>query len=80
MHWNVRLFDLETLNYAVFWIGAVALFLFRPYSAVSAGVFEYGLVFSLPLYVFEFIDWLSDPPLHIQQVIRLQEISRRLSD
>ncbi len=80
MQWNVRLSDLETLNYAVFWIGAVALFLFTPYSAVSAGVLEYGLVFSLLLYVFEFIDWLSDLPLHIQQVIRLQEISKRLSN
>jgi ABC-type multidrug transport system fused ATPase/permease subunit len=79
MQWNVRLSDLETLNYAVFWIGAVALFLFTPYSAISAGVLEYGLVFSLLLYVFEFIDWLSDLPLHIQQVIRLREISKRLT-
>ncbi len=79
MQWNVRLSDLETLNYAVFWIGAVALLLFTPYSAVSAGVLEYGLVFSLLLYVFEFIDWLSDLPLHIQQAIRLREISKRLT-
>ena len=79
MQWNVRLSDLETLNYAVFWIGAVALLLFTPYSAISAGVLEYGLVFSLLLYVFEFIGWLSDLPLHIQQVIRLREISKRLT-
>jgi ABC-type multidrug transport system fused ATPase/permease subunit len=79
VQWNVHLSDLETLNYAVFWLGAVALFLFTPYSAVRAGVLEYGLVFSLLLYVFEFIEWLSDLPLHIQQAIRLREISRRLT-
>ena len=79
MQWNVRLSDLETLNYAVFWIGAVALLLFTPYSAISAGVLEYGLVFSLQLYAFEFIGWLSELPLHIQQVIRLREISKRLT-
>lgn len=79
VQWNVRISDIETLNYAVFWIGAVALLLFTPYSAVSAGVLEYGLVFSLLLYVFEFTEWLSDLPLHMQQVIRLQEISKRLT-
>lgn len=79
MQWNVRLSDLETINYAVFWVGAVGLFLFAPYSAVSAGFLEAGLILSLLLYVFEFIDWLSSLPLHIQQVIRLREISRRLA-
>jgi hypothetical protein len=60
-------------------VGAVGLFLFAPYSAVSAGFLEAGLILSLLLYVFEFIDWLSSLPLHIQQVIRLREISRRLA-
>lgn len=79
MRWNIRLSDLETINYAVFWVGAVGLFLFAPYSAVSSGFLEAGLILSLLLYVFEFIEWLASLPLHIQQVIRLREISRRLA-
>ena len=79
MQWNIRLSDLETFNYAIFWIGAVGLFLFAPYSAVTGGALEAGLILSLLLYVFEFIDWLSMLPLHIQQVIRLREIARRLA-
>ncbi len=79
MRWNIRLSDLETINYAVFWVGAVGLFLFAPYSAVNSGFLEAGLILSLLLYVFEFIEWLASLPLHIQQVIRLREISRRLA-
>ncbi len=79
MQWNVRLSDLETINFAVFWLGAVALFLFAPYHAVTTGVLKAGLILSLLLYVFEFIDWLSELPLHIQQVIRLREIAQRLA-
>ncbi len=80
MQWNMRLSDLETLNYAVFWLGAILLFLFTPYSAVVQQGLAAGLILSLLLYVFEFIDWLSELPLHIQQIIRLREISQRLAN
>jgi hypothetical protein len=79
MQWNVRLSDLETINFGVFWVGAVLLFLFAPYSAVMQQAMAAGLVLSLLLYVFEFIDWLSELPVHIQQAIRLREISARFA-
>jgi len=79
MRWQVRLSDVDTVTYAVFWLGAVGLFLFAPYSAVMEGALAAGLILSLLLYVFEFIDWLSELPMHIQQFIRLREISGRLS-
>lgn len=78
MKWNIKLSDLETLNYFIIWIGAVALFISAPLLLVSGGIAEYGLVLAVLLYVFEFIDALVELPLHIQQVIRLQEISQRL--
>lgn len=79
MRWQVRLSDLDTLTFTGFWLGAVGLFLFAPYSAVSEGVIAAGLILSLLLYVFEFIEWLAELPMHIQQFIRLREISARLS-
>ncbi len=78
MKWNIKLSDLETVNYFIIWIGAVALFISAPLLLVSGGIAEYGLVLAVLLYVFEFIDSLVEIPLHIQQVIRLQEISQRL--
>ncbi|MEM8661940.1 MAG: ABC transporter six-transmembrane domain-containing protein [Pseudomonadota bacterium] len=78
MRWNIHLSDLETWNYLVFWLGAVGLFIYAPFEAVSAGVLEVGLILSLLLYVFEFINWLAELPIHIQQFIRLKEIADRL--
>jgi hypothetical protein len=78
MSWNIKLSDLETFNYFIIWLGAVALFVSTPVLLISGGVLEYGLILAIMLYVFEFIDALVELPLHIQQVIRLQEISQRL--
>ena len=78
MRWRIRLSDLETLNYLIIWLGAVALMVFTPISAVSGDVVKYGFVLSLLMYVFDFIDWLVELPMHVQQVIRLREISQRL--
>ena len=80
MRWRIRLSDLETVNYLIIWLGAVALIVFTPVSAVSGDVVKYGFVLSLLMYVFEFIDSLVELPLHVQQVIRLREISQRLSN
>lgn len=78
MSWNIKLSDLETFNYSIIWLGAIALFASTPVLLISGGVLEYGLILAIMLYVFEFIDALVELPLHIQQVIRLQEISQRL--
>ncbi len=79
MKWNIRLSDLETLNYLVIWIGVIALFIFTPITVIESGVLKYGLVFSILMYVFEYIDKLVAMPLYIQQIIRLQEISKRFA-
>ena len=80
MHWNIRLSDLETLNYAVLWLGIIALLVYAPVVVVDSGVANYGLVFSILMYVFQYIESLATLPLFIQQMIRLQEISTRLED
>lgn len=78
MKWNIKLSDLETINFAVIWVGIIALFIYTPISVIDSGVVKYGLVFSVLIYVFDYIDNVVDFPLHIQQLIRLHEISNRL--
>lgn len=79
MSWNIRLSDLETINYLVIWLGVIALFLYTPITVIGSGVLSYGLVFSVLMYVFDYIDAIVAFPIFIQQVIRLKEISIRLA-
>ncbi len=78
MSWNIRLSDLETVTFFMIWLAVVALFVFAPYSAVNSDVVNYGLVFSLLMYVFDYIEKITTLPLFVQQLIRLKEISVRL--
>lgn len=80
MRWNIKLSDLETVNYFVIWLGIIGLLVFSPIAAVSSGVLNYGLIFSILMYVFQYIESLVSLPYFIQQVIRLQEISGRLGN
>lgn len=79
MRWNIRLSDLETLNYSAFFLGVVALLFYAPVALVPNGV-EAGFVIAALMYVFQYIEGLVAMPLYMQQVIRLREISSRLND
>lgn len=78
MRWNIALSDLETINYFIVWFGVIMLLIYTPVQVVGEGVLSYGLVFSILMYVFDYIERLVTLPLHIQQMIRLHEISKRL--
>lgn len=80
MKWNIKLSDLETWNYFVIWLGVIALLVFSPIAAIDSGIVKYGLIFSILVYVFEFIESTISLPLFIQQLIRLKEISHRLNE
>ncbi len=79
MTWNIKLSDLEVVNFFFLWLAVVALFVYTPFSAVNSDVVNYGLVFSLLMYVFDYIDKATQLPLFVQQIIRLKEISSRIS-
>ncbi len=79
MRWNIKLSDLETLNYSVIWLGLIGLLTYAPVAVINSGVVSYGLIFSILMYVFTYIESVATLPLFIQQIIRLQEISSRLS-
>ena len=80
MYWNIKLSDLETLNYAVIWIGIIGLLVYAPIVVVDSGVTNYGLVFSVLMYVFQYVESVVMLPYFVQQIIRLQEISGRLGE
>ena len=80
MQWNVKLADLGTFNYLIVMLGTSALLVYTPIAVIKGGIYYYGLVFSAVLYVFEFVAALIALPDHIEQVIRLNEISSRLSE
>lgn len=79
MAWNIKLADLGTFNYLIVMLGTTALLVYTPIALIKGGIQYYGLVFSAVLYVFEFIAALEALPDHIQQIVRLNEISHRLS-
>ena len=80
MQWNIKLADLGTFNFLIVTLGTTVLLVYTPIAVIKSGVDYYGLVFSAVLYVFEYIAALIALPDHIQQVIRLKEISGRLSE
>jgi len=80
MTWNIHLSDLETVNYAILWLGIILVLMYSPVAVIDSGIINFGLVFSTMMYVFQYIDSLVALPLLAQQVIRLQEISKRLSE
>jgi hypothetical protein len=80
MQSNVKLADLGTFNYLIVMLGTTGLLVYTPIAVIKSGIVYYGLVFSAVLYVFEFIAALIELPDHIEQVIRLNEISSRLSE
>ena len=80
MRWNRQLSDLETVNYAMIWLGVIALLTYAPIQVIEPGQTEYGFAFATILYVFQYVEALVALPLFIQQVIRLREISSRLAD
>ena len=78
MRWNIRLSDLEAANFGIVWLFMVALLVFSIESAAAATI-EYGTVFAVVMYVFQFSGSVTLLPFYYQQWLRLREISGRLA-
>lgn len=78
MRWNIRLSDLETVNYSLAWLTAIGLLVFTIVTT-SIETVEYGLIFSVMMYVYQFIVGYTGVPLYYQQWLRLKEISSRIN-
>ena len=78
MRWNVKLSDLEAANFGVVWLFMIGLLVFSVFVAAERTT-EYGTVFAVVMYVFQFADAVILLPLYYQQWLRLREISGRLA-
>ncbi len=78
MKWNVKLSDLETINYSVIWLFMIAFLVGSIlYSAIN-GIVSQGAILALILYIFQFIEQTSTLPIYYQEWLRLKEILGRL--
>lgn len=78
MRWNIRLSDLETVNFATNWLFMMAFLVLSIVFVVKQGSADFGMVFSLVLYLFQFIGIAGSMPLFYQQWLRLKSIIGRL--
>ena len=77
MKWNIKLSDLETVNFAIVWLLVIGLLVLAIGWAVQHG--NVGFVFALVMYVFQYTESVVTLPYFYQQWLRLQEISARLN-
>ena len=78
MRWNIRLSDLEAANFGINWVFMLGLLVFAV-TAAAQSTAEYGAVFAIVMYVFQFIEAMLALPFHYQQWLRLREISGRMA-
>ena len=76
---QVRLSDIECINFALIALGLMGLLLFSFIEATQDTNAQPGDIFTLLTYVMEFYMGVFALPMVLQQLIRLNEISRRLS-
>ena len=78
MRWNIKLSDLEAANFGIVWLFMIALLVFSIETAADNTV-QYGTVFAVVMYVFQFSESVILLPFYYQQWLRLREISGRLA-
>jgi ABC-type multidrug transport system fused ATPase/permease subunit len=76
--WNIRLSDLEAINFSFSWMIALAFLVGAIIISAGTGVVKYGALFALVMYVFQFIESIISLPLFYQNWLRLKEILLRL--
>lgn len=79
MKWNIKLSDLEAINFSVSWVVLITFLVLSIIISVSDGIVQYGALFSLIMYVFQYMENVINLPLFYQNWLRLQEIKERLS-
>lgn len=78
MKWNIRLSDLETINFLFTWIALAGALITSVFIVASSGTSSFGHVITIVMYVFGFIESVMAFPLYYQQLIRLHDIAGRL--
>ena len=76
--WQVRLSDIESVNFALFEVVLFALIIFALFISAQGDSVTPGSIFSILSYVLEFAEGVFILPIIFQQLIRLREIGMRL--
>lgn len=76
--WNIKLSDLETVNFSVSWLFLMAVLLYSIFATIESGITAHGKILAIVMYVFNYIESVIAIPLYYQQFVRLKEISHRL--
>ncbi|MCV6631590.1 MAG: ABC transporter six-transmembrane domain-containing protein [Flavobacteriaceae bacterium] len=80
MKWNIRLSDLEALNFSLSWLILIVFLVLSIIFSVQDGIVQYGALFALVMYVFQYIESVSELPLYYQNWLRLKEIQIRINN
>ncbi len=78
MKWNIKLSDLEAINFSISWLLLIVFLVASIVISVNDGIVKYGTLFSLIMYVFQYIENVVNLPLFYQNWLRLKEIKERL--
>lgn len=78
MKWNVKLSDLETINFSVVWLIMICFLVLSITQSVGGVNMSQGALFALILYLFQYIEQVMIMPLFYQQGLRLSELMNRL--
>lgn len=79
MRSKIKLSDIETINFSISWGIMMLLLLTTIHLSASQGV-QYGALFALIMYVYQYIESVVSLPLYYQQWLRLSEITHRLQN
>ncbi|MEL6252266.1 MAG: ABC transporter six-transmembrane domain-containing protein [Bacteroidota bacterium] len=78
MKWNINLSDLEALNFSFSWSLLIAFLVGSILNSAHNPIANYGALFSLIMYVFQYMENVISLPLFYQNYLRLQEIQQRM--
>lgn len=78
MKWNIKLSDLEAFNFSISWMIMIAFLAMSILISAGDGIVQYGALFSLIMYVFQYMENVINLPIFYQNWLRLKEIKERL--
>ena len=80
MKWNIKLSDLEAMNFSFSWLVLIGFLILSILVSAGERMVTYGVLFSLIMYVFQYMENVLNLPLFYQNWLRLKEIRHRLED
>lgn len=79
LKWKIKLSDLETINFSIVWLILASLLIISIVFIVDNATISIGDKITAIMYVFEYIEVIMGLPFFYQELVRLREITQRLS-